>query len=276
MIWHCQQAWIPTPGLPFLHGYNKAYLTRLPRALNEITHEAPSILPPLGREEQQLRDRAEVQRTTLRRKPWSLPNSPPPPPLLAVSISHVFSFYLHSSLIIHVSLFPFFWWGNWGSEKWRTLRKVMDLVKDLGRVLSDSKAIPLPHRAPCIMSVWLKNEKELMEWPFHYSFHYFTWWMTNKQTLPEGICILKEELINPNESLIGGVCGGDLSDHWGFLLCLQGAWLSCSLSIDYQLFWNQKYVVECRHILLVCPKCHRMNWWGGGWGGCCCGKIARK
>lgn len=32
--------------------------------------------------------------------------------------------------------------------------------------------------------------------------------MTNKQTLPQGICILKEELINPNESLIGRIVGG--------------------------------------------------------------------
>ena len=47
-----------------------------------------------------------------------------------------------------------------------------------------------------------------MERPFHCSFHYFTLWMTNKQTLPQGICILKEELINPNESLIGRIVGG--------------------------------------------------------------------
>lgn len=32
--------------------------------------------------------------------------------------------------------------------------------------------------------------------------------MTNKQILPQGICILKEELINPNESLIGRIVRG--------------------------------------------------------------------
>lgn len=90
----------------------------------------------------------------------------------------------------------------------------MDLVKDLGWDLSDAKpCFCHSARLPGIMSVWLKNEKELMAWPCHCSFHYFTGWMTNKQTLPEGICILKEELINPNEPLIGGVCGGDISEH---------------------------------------------------------------
>lgn len=109
------------------------------------------------------------------------------------------------------------------------LHKVMDLVKELGFVLSFPKPFSCRSaRPPWIMSVWLKNEKELMEGPFHCSFHYFTWWMTNKQTLPEGICILKEELINPNESVIGRICGGDISEHWGFLLCLQGVWLSFS------------------------------------------------
>lgn len=52
-----------------------------------------------------------------------------------------------------------------------------------------------------------------MEWPLHCSFHYVPWWKTNKQTLSEGICILKEALINSNESLIGRICGGDISEH---------------------------------------------------------------
>lgn len=34
--------------------------------------------------------------------------------------------------------------------------------------------------------------------------------MTNSRTLPEGICILKAELINSNESLIGRICCGDI------------------------------------------------------------------
>lgn len=111
------------------------------------------------------------------------------------------------------------------------------------------------------MSVWLKNEKELMDWSFHCSFHYFTWWMTNKQTLPEGICILKEELINPNESLICGICRGDISDHWGFLLCLQGAG-SPVLLHRLSPVLESELCVECSHILIVCPKCHWVNWQG--------------
>ena len=108
-----------------------------------------------------------------------------------------------------MSWFPFFRWGNWGSEKFSNVPKVMDLAKALGWVLS----VPKPFcchcaRPPWVMSVWLRNEKELMERPLHCSFHYFTLWMTNKQTLPQGICILKEELINPNESLIGRIVGG--------------------------------------------------------------------
>lgn len=78
--------------------------------------------------------------------------------------------------------------------------------------------------------------------------------MTNKQTLPEGICILKEELINPNEPLIGGVCGGDISEHWGFLLSLR-CLVILFLAVDDQLFWHQKDVVEYSHIMLVCPMC---------------------
>lgn len=64
--------------------------------------------------------------------------------------------------------------------------------------------------------------------------------MTNKQTLPGGICILKEELINSNESLIGEICGGDVSEHWGFLLssrCLA----TLLSSVDYRLFWHHNY-----------------------------------
>ena len=66
--------------------------------------------------------------------------------------------------------------------------------------------------------------------------------MTNKQTLPQGICILKEELINPNESLIGRIVGGVFLSTgafscvfkvsgYPFLLCRRSAILeseSCS------------------------------------------------
>lgn len=161
----------------------------------------------------------------------------------------------------YMSWFPFFRWGNWGSEKFSNVPKVMDLAKALGWVLS----VPKPfccHRArpPWVMSVWLRNEKELMERPFHCSFHYFTLWMTNKQTLPQGICILKEELINPNESLIGGIVGG-AGCFWALGLSPVSSRCLAILfsSVDDQLFWNQNHAVECSHNLLVCPKCNWMN-----------------